>query len=72
MAIAIGLMVSHALPASADTALVLMHGKDGTALTSSPVGRLAASLESDLKIEIPDMPEGRDGHARSTCCAAQG
>ncbi|MEK9646832.1 MAG: hypothetical protein VW547_14945 [Alphaproteobacteria bacterium] len=68
----IGLMVSNALPASADTAVVLIHGKDGNALLRSPVPRLAALLESDFKIESPDMPEGRDGHARCPCCAAQG
>ncbi len=67
IAIAIGLVAAGALPAAADgTAVILMHGKDSTALPRSPVGRLAAFLEGDFTIATPDMPWVRGNEMSGT------
>jgi pimeloyl-ACP methyl ester carboxylesterase len=48
-------------PARAEgTGLVLLHGKWGTGLARSPVGRLAAMLRADgIRVLTPDMPWSR-------------
>lgn len=54
--------------ASADmkTGVILMHGKDGTALPRSPVGRLAEDLQGRFQVETPDMPWQRDNQMSGT------
>lgn len=69
LAIAFGCL-PHSARADMQTGVVLMHGKDGTALPRSPVGKLAAYLDGTFRVVTPDMPWVRGNELAGTLAQA--
>ncbi|MDP6572382.1 MAG: alpha/beta hydrolase [Rhodospirillales bacterium] len=58
--VAVGLMIVGINGVAADgVGVVLMHGKDGSAKSGSPTGKLASKLEGEFEVKATDMPWSR-------------